>query len=72
MAGTRTGGLKAAETNRARHGSDFYKIIAAKGGHASRRGGFAANPILASLAGAKGGRLSKRGPAKRDTIEPEG
>lgn len=72
MAGTKAGGLKAAATNRARHGSDFYKIIAAKGGRASRRGGFAANPILASLAGAKGGRLSKRGPAKYDIMKPEG
>ena len=28
-------------------------------------GGFAANPALARIAGAKGGRISRRGPAKK-------
>ena len=32
-------------------------------------GGFAANPALAKIAGAKGGRISKRGPAKQTTEE---
>lgn len=64
MPGTKAGGLKAAATNKAKYGADFYKIQGAKGGRIGRTGGFAANPVLASLAGAKGGRLSKRGPAK--------
>lgn len=65
MPGTKLGGLKAAATNKKRHGEDFYKKIGAKGGHNGHTGGFAANPTLARLAGSKGGRLSKRGPAKK-------
>ncbi len=66
MTGTKAGGLKAAETNRKRHGKNFYKKIGQKGGRNGHTGGFAANPELARLAGAKGGRNSRRGPALRD------
>ena len=65
MAGTKAGGLKAAQTNKAKYGKEFYARIGAKGGRLGHTGGFAANPTLARLAGAKGGRLSKRGPAKK-------
>lgn len=65
MAGTKAGGLKASETNKRKHGEDFYKKIGSKGGHNGHTGGFAANPTLARLAGSKGGRLSKRGQAKK-------
>ena len=65
MAGTKLGGLKAAETNKKLHGEDFYARIGQKGGQNGHTGGFAANPTLARLAGAKGGRNSKRGPAKK-------
>ncbi len=64
MAGTKAGGKKAAITNKAKHGPDFYAQIGRKGGRNGHTGGFAANPELAKLAGAKGGRKSKRGPAK--------
>jgi uncharacterized protein len=60
MAGTKAGGVKAALTNKAKHGSDFYAKIGAKGGRLGRTGGFAANPELARIAGAKGGRISRR------------
>lgn len=60
MAGTKAGGQKAAATNKAKHGSDFYAKIGAKGGKNGRTGGFAANPDLARIAGAKGGRISRR------------
>ncbi len=60
MAGTKAGGQKAAATNKARHGSDFYAKIGRKGGQNGRTGGFAANPALARIAGAKGGRISRR------------
>lgn len=63
MAGTKTGGKKAAETNRRLHGDDFYKRIGSKGGQNGHTGGFASNPELAKEAGAKGGRNSHRGPA---------
>ena len=60
MSGTKHGGLKAAATNRKRYGKNFYKNIGAKGGRLGTTGGFAANPALAKIAGAKGGRISKR------------
>lgn len=60
MAGTKAGGQKAAATNKARHGSDFYAKIGQKGGKKGTTGGFAANPELARIAGAKGGRVSRR------------
>ena len=66
MGGSKSGGLKAAQTNRERYGEDFYKVQGAKGGKAYVKGvsppkGFAADPERARLAGAKGGRISKRG-----------
>lgn len=61
MSGTKAGGQKAAATNKALHGSDFYAKIGAIGGKKGRTGGFAANPALARIAGAKGGRISRRG-----------
>lgn len=66
MAGTKEGALKAAKTNKKRHGKNFYKEIGAMGGRNGHTGGFAANPELARIAGAKGGRISKRGPAKKN------
>ena len=67
MAGTKAGAKKAAATNKARYGEDFYATIGRKGGRNGNTGGFAANPELARLAGAKGGRISRRGPAKKAT-----
>lgn len=64
MAGTKAGGKKAALTNIARHGKDFYRDIGRRGGQNGHTGGFAANPALARIAGAKGGKISRRGPAK--------
>lgn len=66
MAGTKVGGAKARETNLKLHGADFYKRIGAIGGRNGHTGGFAANPELARIAGAKGGHISRRGPAKKD------
>lgn len=66
MPGVREGGLKAAKTNKQKYGADFYKRIGALGGLKSRGGGFAANPELARIAGAKGGRASRR--TKKDKV----
>ena len=66
MSGTLDGGRKAAATNKAKYGKEFYANIGRKGGRNGNTGGFAANPELARIAGAKGGKKSKRGPAKRD------
>ena len=67
MAGTKVGGLKAAQTNQMKHGKDFYRKIGSLGGRAGHTGGFASNPALARIAGAKGGRISRRteAPAKQ-------
>tara|TARA_B100002049_G_scaffold166556_1_gene125184 strand:- start:409 stop:633 length:225 start_codon:yes stop_codon:yes gene_type:complete len=64
MSGTKEGGKKAATTNKTKHGSDFYARIGAKGGRKGTTGGFAANRDLARIAGAKGGRISRRGKAQ--------
>lgn len=63
MAGTSIGGKKASETNKKKHGADFYARIGAKGGKVinGKPKGFAANPALAREAGRKGGLISKRG-----------
>lgn len=61
MAGTKEGGKKAAATNKAKHGSDFYAAIGRKGGKNGHTGGFAANHDLARIAGRKGGMKSRRG-----------
>jgi general stress protein YciG len=63
MAGTKEGGKAAAATNRAKYGADFYSKIGAKGGKKGRTGGFFADRELARLAGAKGGRISRRSKA---------
>ena len=72
MAGTISGGKKAAQSNIEKHGKDYYSIIGRKGGKRSTTGGFASQKVgkdgltgleRARLAGAKGGRRSKRPPA---------
>ena len=66
MAGSHEGGKKASVTNKKKYGDDFYKRIGRQGGsksHPETRA-FATNPELAKVAGAKGGKISKRGPAK--------
>ena len=60
MSGTRIGGKRAAATNKARHGKDFYARIGKMGGHNGTTGGFAANRDLARKAGAIGGKVSRR------------
>jgi hypothetical protein len=60
MAGTVAGGKAAASTNKAKYGSDFYAKIGSIGGRKGHTGGFYANRELARLAGAKGGRISRR------------
>ena len=65
MAGNKIGGVKAAATNRKKYGDNFYANIGAKGGRACVPKGFAADPERARRAGAKGGKISKRGKAKK-------
>lgn len=67
MAGTKSGGRKAAATNKKKHGDDFYQRIGRQGGSKSHRETrpFAVNPELARAAGAKGGKMSRRGPSEQ-------
>lgn len=73
MAGTKNGGRRAAATNKRKYGKDFYAEIGRKGGRNGHTGGFASDVVgkdgltgvqRAKIAGAIGGRKSKRGPAK--------
>lgn len=62
---TREGGLKAAATNKAKYGPNFYRDIAFKAQESWRNNGkkprgFAADKELAKRAGSIGGRKSKR------------
>lgn len=49
------GGKKAAQTNYARYGKEFYKRIGSMGGKLGTTGGFYANRLLARQMGSKGG-----------------
>lgn len=60
MPGTKAGGIAAAQTNKRRHGPDFYRMIGQAGGKKGRTGGFYANRELAAIAGKKGGQISRR------------
>lgn len=73
MVGTLAGGKKAAATNKAKYGEDFYIRNGRKGGQNGHTGGFASSVIgadglcgweRARIAGAKGGSASRRGNAK--------
>lgn len=61
MSGTKLGGMKAAQRNKELYGNKFYQEIGRKGGRNGHSGGFASNPELARIAGAKGGSISRRG-----------
>jgi uncharacterized protein len=65
MPGTLAGGKAAAETNKRLYGKDYYHRIGRLGGKKGRTGGFYLNRELARIAGAKGGRVSRRGPSRR-------
>lgn len=73
MVGTKAGGKKAAITNKRIHGENFYAEIGRKGGQSGNTDGFASTVVgkdgmtgceRAMLAGAVGGRKSRRNKAK--------
>lgn len=74
MSGTKAGGIKARETNLKKHGKNFYRNIGRIGGKSGTTGGFASSVVgkdgltgieRASVAGSKGGKISKRGKSKK-------
>lgn len=72
MVQTKEGAKKAQATLRAKLGDKYnqhFREIGAMGGRAGHTGGFFANRDLARIAGAKGGRISRRGPAKKEEDE---
>lgn len=75
MGGTKAGGLKAAKTNKETYGKDFYVKIGKMGGKIGTTGGFASEKVgadgltgkeRARIVGAKGGKISKRGPVNME------
>jgi len=72
VSGNTKGGLKAAATNKKRHGKGFYAKIGSLGGKVKNPDkGFGGNRERARLAGAIGGRISKRPPVTRRTHDLE-
>lgn len=70
MVGTREGGKKAALTNMRKYGNEFYRENGRKVGRNGHTGGFyAMSPEKRRECGAKGGRISRRGPAKKIVVE---
>ena len=69
MSNTKEGGQKVGATNKAKYdaiylkkyGMTYYQYIGSLGGKKGRTGGFYANRELARIAGAKGGKISRRG-----------
>lgn len=75
MAGTKEGAKKAVEKIKSRE-PGFYKRIGQRGGREGCTGGFASDVVgedgltgreRARIAGAKGGRISRRGASKKST-----
>lgn len=61
--------MKAKEKILRTFGPDFYREVGRKGGSVSGIAkGFALNPAKAAEAGRKGGRISRRGPAKKSMV----
>lgn len=61
MAGSKEGGIKAAQTNKERYGDSFYAKLGSKGGSAKVSKGFAKMDIdRVKECGRIGGRLGKR------------
>lgn len=67
MSGTKEGGLKAYLTAIDKYGADHFVKMGRKGGLKKCKKGFATNPALASIAGAKGGRNGHRGRSRKNT-----
>lgn len=63
MSGTKQGGQKTAQTNKEKYGENYYKELGRKGGLVNHRETryFTLHRDIASIAGIKGGKISKRG-----------
>ena len=70
MAGSKSGGLKAAKTNREKYGFSYYAEIGRRGGGQTRPETryWRMNREAARAAGAIGGRKSRRGKSKKPVV----
>jgi general stress protein YciG len=68
MAGTKAGGLKVKQKMLAEN-PNYYKSIGKIGGQNGHTGGFYGNSERARIAGAKGGRISRRGATSSRRVE---
>lgn len=68
MSGTKEGGRLTTETCKAKYGEDYYALIGSRGGSKRVPKGFSMNRELASLAGALGGKISRRGKSKKTKV----
>lgn len=68
MAGTKAGAKKAAATMLDKYGADYYRNIGRISGSQCRPETryFHKHPKVAQLAGVRGGKISKRGKAKKE------
>jgi len=66
LSGSKIGGQKAAATNKARYGEDFYRTIGRVGGSRRVAKGFAMNRELAAKASKIGGHISRRTKVKEN------
>ena len=72
MSGTVAGGIKTREIFYEKYGRDYFKNIGRKGGKACNPyKGFGSSPERAMEAGRKGGKISKRGKAKKNVVQEE-
>lgn len=72
MSGTVAGGIKTREIFYEKYGRDYFKTIGRKGGKACNPyKGFGSCPERAMEAGRKGGKISKRGKAKKNVVQEE-
>ena len=71
MSGSVQGGKLAAQKNLAKD-PDFYRKIGAIGGRNSNSGGFAADNVRARIAGATGGKYSRKGHKLIERTETSG
>ena len=70
MSGTVAGGMKAREIFYEKYGRDYFKNIGRKGGEVCNPyKGYGSSQERAKRAGSIGGKISKRGPAKKKKEE---
>ena len=72
MSGTVAGGIKTRENLYEKYGRDYFRNIGRKGGKACNPyKGFGSSQERAKRAGSIGGKISKRGKARKNVVQEE-